>query len=257
MALGPRRDAGRAVFTSLSVTLLALGACNTGAKKVSFIGSPFDPDRPKEYVLYPGDVLMVRFPSDPDLDQQVRVRADGKISLPHVGDIQTAQRSPEAVANELASRLTGVLETPEVSLIVVEEAGRRVYVGGEVLRPGGMALQPKQTLGQAVIQAGGFRSTAHTSGVLVIRNRPRDGTFVLKVDLGEVFRGAEPDTPLEPYDIVYVPETVIARVDRFVDQYINQVIPRAVGFSFLAELTTRPVEVVEQSRLFTTVPSVR
>jgi protein involved in polysaccharide export with SLBB domain len=206
--------------------------------------SPFDPGQPPRYVMYPGDMLLVRFPSDPELDTQARIRSDGMISIPHVGDIVAAGREPMELARELEARMEGVLKRQVVSVIVTEELGRRVYIGGDVRRPGGLQLAPNQTLSQALFEAGGLPGTAAPECILVLRQRP-EASYVLKADLNRILEGTAPDVRLEPFDVVFVPETIITKIDRFVEQYVNSLIPRSVAFPFTTELRSAPVRVID------------
>lgn len=210
-------------------------------------GTPFDPAAETKYELYPGDRLMIRYPTDPTLDQEVRIRSDGFISLAYVGDVQAARFSPAELAHELNTRYAGVLKKADVTVIVVDEAGRRIYLGGQVRVPGALPLRANQSLSQAVIEAGGVTPQAQTEQVIVIRRSP-DATYVLKANLGRILAGAEPDVRLAPFDIVHVPETVITRIDQFVDQYVNSLIPRPVIFSFDVELKKQPVHVISNQQ---------
>ncbi|MBI4717866.1 MAG: polysaccharide biosynthesis/export family protein [Planctomycetes bacterium] len=240
---------------SLAVLAVAAGTsafpgCQKPAKpmvRVSLAESPFNPEAPAKYVIYPGDVLLLKFPTDSTLDQQAPVRSDGMISVPYLGDVPAAQRTPEELVAELETRLAGFLQKPEVTVIVSQEAGRRVYVGGQVLRPGAVPLQPNQTLAQAMFEVGGVTETANPASVLVLRTRLGEGRYVLQANLGRILAGQESDIRLEPYDVVFVAESGIARVDRFVEQYINRIIPRAAAFPFTTELSTQPVRVVNRN----------
>lgn len=210
-------------------------------------GTPFDPGAEVKYELYPGDKLMIRYPTDPTLDQEVRIRSDGFISLAYVGDVQAARLSPAELARELNTRYTGVLKKADVTVIVLDEAGRRIYLGGQVRAPGALPLHANQSLSQAIFEAGGVTVQARTEQVIIIR-RGSDTTYVLKANLGRILAGAEPDVRLAPFDIIHVPETAITRVDQFVDQYVNSLIPRPVIFSFDVELKKQPVRVISNQQ---------
>lgn len=170
------------------------------------------------------------------------------ISVPHLGDVKAAQREPMQIAAEIQERLVGVLQKPEVTVIVASEEGRRVYLSGEVQSPGAVPLTYNQTVMRAISAVGGLRETARGDGVLILRCRPGEATYVLQVNRDRILAGLDPDVVLEPFDIVYVPETTIAKVDRFVEQYINRIIPRPMSFPFTTELAAQPVRVVGQSQ---------
>lgn len=240
----------------LGLAAIAAAGCRTTATRVammqsevheSLADSPFDPAAEPRYVLCPGDELMIRFPTDSTLDQRLRVRSDGKISLSYVGDVDAAQRSPAELAAELNRRYEGVLKNANAAVIVLEEAGRRVYVGGQVRAPGALVLQGPQTLTQTLFAAGGLTPYANAEQVIVLRSRPGDATYVLAANVGGILAGREPDVRLEPFDVVHVPDTPITRINQFVEQYINAMIPRAVNFPFTTELAVQPVRVIDNS----------
>lgn len=250
MALLKHTLIDRCAMTSVGLLVLLCAGCGSSSRDVTFVpmqGSPFDPEGAPRYVVYPGDVLLCRFPSDPTLDQQVRVRTDGKISLPHVGEVPAAQRTPEELSTDLSRRYEGVLKQPDVTVIVADESGRRIYIGGQVRTPGALSLHPNQTLSQALFESGGITGNAHIHDIIILRNRVDEGTYVLKSDLHRILAGQEPDVRLEPQDVIHVPETAIAQIDRFVEQYVNGLIPRAAFFSFTTELSTQPVRVINQN----------
>ena len=87
------------------------------------------------------------------------------------------------------------------------------------------------TLLQAIFKAGGFMRTAQLSSTILIRDN-KNGPEIKIVNIDKILDGTTYDIPLKSYDIVYLPKTFIAQVNDFVDQYINQVIPRAVRFGF-------------------------
>jgi polysaccharide export outer membrane protein len=232
----------RVMFLSIS---LGLSGCQRPEAAISLTGTPFDPQRPVQYVLYPGDLLSVSFPTEPKLDQEVRIRSDGMISLPYAGDVSAAQRTPAALAEALNEHYQKLLKEPAVTVIVEEEAGRLFYIGGEVRKPGSFQLRPNQTLVQALYEASGRTLEAHQRQVLVMRSQPGAGIYVLKADIKTILAGKDADVRLEPLDIVHVPASNIARVGRWVEQYINSVIPRAFAFPFTTELATQPIRVVD------------
>ncbi len=231
------------------VVLAMLAGC-TATPRVSLVGTVFDPDQPADYLLYPGDRLSIRYPSDSTLDQEVTIRADGKISLAYVGDVQAAIRSPSELTAELNALYADVLKSPTVTVIVEEESGRHVYLGGEIESPGAVLLHPNETLVQAVFHARGLTVRGRSDAVLLMRACPGHGVHVLNVDIDRILAGADRDVRLQPLDIVYVPTTTIAQVGDFVDQYINRVIPRPFSALFTYELHSQPIEVADNQSTF-------
>jgi len=189
------------------------------------------PETPAPYVLQVADQLAVRFYFNTELNDDVVVRPDGMISLQLIGDVQAAGRTPEGLAAAITERYVGELANPKIT-VIVRSLGSRVYVGGEVGKQGVVALSGGLTVFRAIQEAGGFLTTAHRTQVVLIR-RGADGQMKgYEVDMRPVLDGKDPslDVPLQPYDVVFVPRSKIAEVNRFAEQYIknNLVIPFAV-----------------------------
>ncbi len=179
--------------------------------------------KPPEYRMQPGDEMDIKFFFNPEFDQTVFVRPDGKISLPVVDDVQAAGLTPSELDTLLTQIYGQELRKPMVTVIVKTFTGRQVFVGGEVGKPGVIQLVGRMTALQAVINAGGFRDTAKREATLVIRNGTTDAPIPIRVDLEDSIDGETTlgDIQLQPFDIVYVPKTWIANANLFVKQYIN------------------------------------
>jgi len=178
-------------------------------------------------------LLAINFYHNQELNREVVIRPDGMISLPLLDDVSASGLTPAALDAELTERYRGELAKPEVTVIVREFAGQRVYVGGEVGQQGVVTLTGGATLFQAIQEAGGLLPTAHRKQVVLIR-RAADGKPVGQtVDLRPILTGSHPeeDIPLEPYDVVFVPRSRIANVNLFVEQYIRNVLPAMPGFA--------------------------
>jgi polysaccharide biosynthesis/export protein len=180
-----------------------------------------------EYRIRPGDVLTIKFFYNPELNETVPVRPDGRISLELIDEIRAAGRTVSEFKSELTSLYSATLKEPEVAVIVKTIAPRRVYVGGEVGTPGLMEVTGRLTLVQALFQAGGLRRSAQTGNVVILRYQGTELPKFMKVDINKALSEGDPrsDVMLQPLDIVWVPKTKIARVNDFIDQYFRQVIP--------------------------------
>ena len=183
-----------------------------------------------EYRLNPGDVLDIKFFYNPELNETVMIRPDGRISLQLANEVMAAGITPEELRKALSERYSKDINKPEVSVIVRSFSMQRVYVDGEVFRPGMLPLVGPVTIRQAVAAAGGFRETARRTDVIVIR-QSQGKPVPLKVNMEEVVKNEDPsqDILLAPFDIVYVPRSNIAEVNKFVDLYIRRNIPVGAG----------------------------
>jgi protein involved in polysaccharide export with SLBB domain len=193
----------------------------------------YQPQIEGEYRIEPGDSLLIQSYFDPALRQTVTVRPDGRISLLLIGDVMVAGKTVGATNDFLRQRYASKLpDKPDVSVTMNEAAGLMVYVGGEVRSPSVLPLKGSMTLMQAIAQAGGFLPGANQNQVIILRRGP-DGTFVAQQQNASlVLRNEAAELYLRRRDIVYVPKSNIAQIDQFVDQYINQVVPRAVAATF-------------------------
>jgi len=191
-----------------------------------------------EYRLQPGDEIEIKFFYNPALNERLLIRPDGKISLQLIDELFVAGITPSELDKVLTKRYASEIKEPDLAVIVRSFIGQRVYVGGEVSAPQLIPLMGRMTVLQSIFRAGGFRDTAHPGSVIVIRKDAENRPFGIKVDLNRVIKGKEGARDLEllPYDIVFVPKTVIAKVDLFVDQYVRQLIPVTLGFGFTYEL---------------------
>lgn len=186
------------------------------------------------YIIEPGDSLDVRFFYNPELNEEVMVRPDGNISLPLVGEMRAAGRSPGQLEGSLKESYSRELRQAAITVMVKGFAGQRVYVDGEVGEPQMVNIAGNLSAMQAISSAGGFMDSARKGEVLVIRRSGTPKPVVIPLDLDAVLAGTDTsqDILLQPYDVVYVPKTAIAEVNQFVDQYIRQNIPLPVGVGY-------------------------
>ena len=191
-----------------------------------------------EVILEPGDVVKCQFLYWPELDDEQAIRPDGKLSLRLVGEVRAQGLKPDELRTELVSLYEDKIKQPDINVVVTSFVSQRVYVGGEVRVPGILPLRGRLTALQAIMQAGGFnKGAAKMSSVVIIRQQ--DGKQCAQaINLKKTLQEPESDAfYLKPYDIVYVPRTAIDQVDQFVDQYINQIVPRNVYLIFNENLS--------------------
>lgn len=153
--------------TSLMLLML-LAACYTPSG--AFIPvSDFEAPATGDYLVSPGDVLQVRVFQQEAMSARVKVRADGKVSLPFVNEVQVAGKPPAGIAAELQVKLKDFVNTPVVTVSVEETRPLTVSVLGEVVRPGAVTLDPGAGVLQALAGAGGLTDFAQRDGIFVLR----------------------------------------------------------------------------------------
>jgi protein involved in polysaccharide export with SLBB domain len=198
----------------------------------------------EHFHLSAGDVIEIKFFYNSELNETVQIRPDGHISMPLIGDVDLNGKTVEQTTTYLDKTYQKYLKTPSITLQVKSYASQKVYVGGEVPRPGAISLASKLTVMDALMEAGGPRHTGNNSTVVLLRKNERGTASIYKVSLKT--KGKEPSpastTVLVPFDVVLVPETRVARVDRWVDQNLRQMVPAIMtaGFSYLQNATVLP-----------------
>src|SRR6185295_11169335 len=115
---------------------------------------------PPDYVIGADDLLSVVFWRDKDMSSEVAVRPDGKISLPLLNDIQAAGLTPSQLRDRLTEDAKRYLEDPNVTIVVRQINSRRVFVTGEVAKPGPYPLIGPTTVLQILATAGGLKEYA-------------------------------------------------------------------------------------------------
>lgn len=220
---------GAGIYLSLAITgcQTTRPAADAGPTSANAVDLEPRPEPVPLLTLGPGDVLDFKFFNTPELNDNQTVRPDGKVTLQLVGEVAVQGKTPEELRAELIKLYTPSLKNPEVVVIIRSLNERRVYIGGEVNKPGILPMPSRLTALEAILEAGGFKmETAKLQSVVVIRQREGKyrGTVI---DLSGTLNGEE-GLPLylQPRDIVYVPETAIVKVDRWVDQYIYKLLPR-------------------------------
>jgi polysaccharide export outer membrane protein len=224
MSIGPRVCA-----YTLALTLLGLAPVGTAAPVQASppqgapparsrppFPSPYDKDAlSPEYRVAPGDVLQVFVWREPDLSREVRVRTDGYLTVPLLGDVFAVAKTPSELSGELAKQLGRFITAPTVTITVVSSSSQRFFVVGEVGRPGEYPLISRTTVLQALALAGGFREFAKTDEIKIIRQevlvgvdkRPFTREIVLPVSYKSIARGEDlqQNYVLKPSDVIVVP----------------------------------------------------
>ncbi len=219
--------------------LLGLAACTSTASMPPAPAEPTmvmrQPDAPPPYRMQVGDILAVRLMLNPELNEEVTVRPDGRISTTLVRDQLAAGLTVPQLDRALDREYALNLKQPRVNVVVKSFAPTRIYVGGEVANPGEFVnVGPPLTVSQALTRAGGAKFSGDDNAVFVIRRGPDDRPEFLSTRYSDIIHGKSPaaDVRLAPFDVVYVPKTGVAEVYRFFNQYVQEFVPVSWGFSY-------------------------
>jgi polysaccharide biosynthesis/export protein len=147
----------------LILAMLVLGSCQEPLPPLPNPPGPHTPVR-----LSPGDVLKLSFAEETDLDQTQKIRRDGKISLPFLGEVTAAGRRVVDLQHELTRRYDEYLDNPEV-LVTLENGAATVIISGFANRPGAVTFDRPTTVYQAIMQTGGVSDYGSLSNVHLTR----------------------------------------------------------------------------------------
>jgi polysaccharide biosynthesis/export protein len=207
------------VVSLASITVLALAVSTNAQTQARSAASKYAdavakaPDAPvraatndPSYTIGPQDMLDVNVWKEPDVSRTVQVRPDGKISLPLLDDIQAAGLTPKQLTDSVTEGLRKYIENPEVTVIVTQINSLRVYLIGQVTRPGAYPLLPGMTILQAISSGGGLAQFANRKKIYLMRTEngtPTKYPFNYK----DVIEGRKPEQnlPLKPGDTIVVP----------------------------------------------------
>jgi len=162
---------------------------------------------PNEFVIGSEDVLAINVWKEPEVSRAVVVRSDGKISLPLLGDIQAAGKTPKQLEAEIAKGLASYISDPEVTVIVQTTNSKKYSILGRIARAGSFPLTAPTTILDAVAAAGGFQDFAKKKKVYVLRTGPDGREQRIPFNYVEVIKGKHPEQNilLQARDIIIVP----------------------------------------------------
>ena len=144
----------------------------------------------EQYILGSEDVIEISVWKEESLSKIVLIRPDGKISLPLIGDIQAAGLTAEELKENIGKALIDYVDSPTVSVIVQQINSLKIFIQGEVARPGVLDLRSNTTLLQAISLAGGFTEWAKKDKVFVLR-RSGDKVIRIPVDYEKILSGED------------------------------------------------------------------
>ncbi len=174
------------------------------------------------YRIQQGDKISVKFFSHPELSEpSLVVRPDGFISLQIIDDVRAEGRTAMELKTNLEKAYNEILLRPIITVSIIEFVAPRVFIGGQVNKPGRYNLREAETLMQAIFLAGGFTRDANRK--MVIRARP-DGRGDWQIQSANVMKiisqkGEEKDLTLKDGDYIFIPESKISQITKAVESF--------------------------------------
>lgn len=158
------------------------------------------------YLVQPGDVLQIMVWREPDMQAEVVVSPDGYFSMPLLGEIHANGKSITQLRKELVTRIQTFVPDADVTVMVKQALGNKIYVIGKVNRPGEYVLNRNVDVMQALSMAAGIAKFADVDQVKILR-RTAKAQQVLSFDYSQVEDGKnlEQNIVLKPGDVVVVP----------------------------------------------------
>ena len=179
---------------------------SNGAKPPAGVTIPAGVPTPADFVIGPDDVLTVVFWREKDMSGDVSVRPDGKISLPLLNDVQASGLTPEQLRVQLTEAASKFIEEPTVTVVVKAINSRRVFITGQVTKPGPYPLAGPTTVLQLIAMAGGVLEYADAKNIAILRTeegRPVSFRFNYK-DVSQR-KNLKQNIELKPGDTIIVP----------------------------------------------------
>lgn len=196
----------------LPLCALILMALASGCRSTGQYGkNPGEtPKEAKDIELREADVLRITFPGADNLDTVQTIRRDGKITLPLIGEVVAAGKTPTALEKELVGQYSSQLVSSKEITVTVQSSTFPVFVTGAVMRPGQVISDHPITALEAIMESGGpDYQNAKLSAVRIIRNKNGD-TKNFTVNLEGLKNGTAIDSfNLQPSDIVFVPRKMV------------------------------------------------
>ena len=159
------------------------------------------------YTVKPGDTLLVSVWKEPDLQGPVLVRPDGAFSFPLAGQMDARNKTVQELQQELTTKLKKFISDPVVTVSIQDIKGNKVYVIGQVQKPGDFVVNPRVDVMQALSMAGGTTPFAALGDIMILRRNDAGQQEALPFKYTDVAHGKnlQQTIMLQAGDVVVVP----------------------------------------------------
>ena len=193
-------------FAFVMALLSAPMAAQAPAAQRAASSSSVETVAPAGYIIGAEDVLGIVFWREPEMNGDVTVRPDGKVTLPLIGELRAEGLGPETLRDQIKQAAAKYMSDPNVSVVVRQINSRKVFITGRVTTPGTYALAGPRTVMQVIALAGGLNEYADAKNITVLRvANGQSQSF--KFNYKDVARGKklEQNILLQPGDTIVVP----------------------------------------------------
>ena len=228
--------------------LAALAACAQPQPNFAPLETiKFDPPPaqtpPSAYRIGPGDELEIKFFSAPDLNDRMTVRPDGKISIMFAQDLEAAGLTTDELAADVRAVLAPHVKQLDLVIIVRTFASQKVYVGGEVTKPGPVPLTGDENVLQVLTEAG-WVTPLGNSTIVVVRRDAAGAEKIYPINVAQLQSGQDMSQNIQVFagDMIMVPPSDIAISDRWIDQNIRQLLPFTPSAGVSYNINAKPTQ---------------
>jgi len=204
MGIGMMSSRVRGVRAVVCLAMASVStACAGPGSYIWFSQLPPDQRQSGEYVIVGGDLLDVKVLGHEDLNVHQRVRGDGRISIPIIGDVDARGLRPSVLRAQLEARLKDYVVSPSVT-VNVEATPMTIPCLGEVTKPGAYAVDPGTGVAEVLAHAGGLTDYATRDRIFLVRQQPAPMRIRFTYDWVLRNEGQASAFPLRPGDLVVV-----------------------------------------------------
>ena len=201
----PGSNPHRGMIGLVLIALMAVSLCTACQQPEGF--APEQAAAPTSVILTAGDVIRLTFPGAPELNQSQKIRTDGKVNLPLVGEVDASGKTVSSLQSDLAQRYKTELKTSTV-IVTLESKIIQVVISGAVGHGGKLTFDRPTTIFQAIMEAGGVSEFGSLRNIHLIRMINGEQRTQL-LDLRPTVAGRT----THPYfvrdgDIIWVPRTM-------------------------------------------------
>jgi polysaccharide export outer membrane protein len=196
----------------LFVQKSAPGQTSRGLQAATVAVSPAQPLEPADnkpgddtFVIGNDDVLAINVWKEPDFSRSIQVRSDGKMSLPLLGEVQAAGRTPFQLEQEISTKLQFYIAKPKVTVMVEKINSKNFNILGQVLKPGSYSIALAPTIVDAIAIAAGPRDFAKQKSIYILRQNSGGGESRILFNYKAFLKGKVQNIKLEPHDTIVVP----------------------------------------------------
>jgi polysaccharide export outer membrane protein len=236
---------GKVISSAVGIIVM-LGGCTPAVTRpapLSDIQTSEFSQAPPAYKIGAGDEIEVKFFFAPDLNDRILVRPDGKISVMFAQDIMAAGKTPEELVDLIKQKLSGHVKQLDLTVVVRTYGSQKLFVGGEVGKPGPVFLSGPETLLQVLGEAGWVTPFAGPTKIALVRRGDDGKENIYSIDASKLINGEDLSQNVYAMagDVVIVPPSGSVAADRWVDQNLRQMLFFNTSASLAYNINEKPI----------------